>query len=228
MGELGTSPTRRMRRLGPATPETGAAPGGVGGGWEDGRPAPRDRPRVTRGAAGLTQPGGGARATERCRGGREVSAARPALPARQASTTGGGLGLQGDGQRAAALAATGPQQVKNRGGGGSDSSGRGTDSPRLRLQAPGPAPSAAARLAPPPPPTAGVKLGPPSEKAGALAFDWPWRHSPRPLPRPLFGRGAARARWLRRGTYGAECWRSWCPTAAVHHLSLSWMAGSLG
>lgn len=73
----------------------------------------------------------------------------------------------------------GPQHVRNRGGSGG---GPGTDSPRLRLQAPGPAPSAAARLAPPPPPTAGVKLGPPAGRAGALAFDWPWRYPLRPLP----------------------------------------------
>lgn len=95
MGRPGASPTRGMRRLGPGTLEKGAAPGGGGrggGGWEDCRPAPRDRPRAARAAAGLTQSGGGARATERCGGGRAVWAARPALPARRASTTGGGSG----------------------------------------------------------------------------------------------------------------------------------------
>lgn len=151
-----------------------------GGGWEDCRPAPRDRPRAARGAAGLTQPGGGARAAERCRGGDAMSRQRgqPYLSAgpprreapRDARAAGSGR------QR---WQPPGPQHVRNRGGSGG---GPGTDSPRLRLQAPGPAPSAAVRLAPPPPPTAGVKLGPPSGRAGALAFDWPWRYPLRPLP----------------------------------------------
>lgn len=172
----------------PGDPAAGAAPGAVGGwgGLSSRPPGPPPGGQGSRGAdtARRGRPRGGPKP----RRGRESSATRRALPAHRAGTAGGGSGCRDGGRLAAALAATRPRHVRNRGGGCGGGGGRGTDSPRPRLQAPGPAPSAAARLAPPPPPTAGVKLGPPAGRAGALASDWPERCPPRPLPRLLLGR----------------------------------------
>lgn len=188
-----------------------------GGGWEDCRPAPRDRPREARGAVVLTQPGGGARAAERYGGGDAMSRQRDqpylsAGPARREAAR--DAWAAGSGRQR--WQPPGPQHVRNRGSGG----GRGTDSPRLRLQAPGPALSAAVRLAPPPPPTAGVKLGPPAGRAGALASDWPWKYPPRPLPaHSLAGERRVRGGCDRR-RITLNRWLSWCPTADNRRHSL--------
>lgn len=124
----------------PRDPAAGAEPGAVGGwGGQSSRPpGPPPGGQESRGAdiARRGRPRGGPMP----RRGREGSAARPALPAHRAGTAGGGSGCRDGGRRAAALAATRPRHVRNRGGGCGGGGGRGTDSPRPRLQAPGPRP----------------------------------------------------------------------------------------
>ncbi|XDB48256.1 hypothetical protein AB1E18_001839 [Capra hircus] len=113
-GVLGTSPTPGCGGAARG-PVCWRGAGRCEGDGENDRPAPRDRPREAKGAAELTQPGGGARAADRCRAwGRDGSAVRPALPARRPGTAEGGSGCRGGGRRSAAPAATGPRHFYRR------------------------------------------------------------------------------------------------------------------
>lgn len=99
-------PHAGMQRSVRGTGDAGAAPGGVGGmGRLSSRPpGPPPGGKGSRGAdtARRGRPRSGTIRRRR----RYVSAARPALPERWASTAGSGSGCLGGGQRATALAAT--------------------------------------------------------------------------------------------------------------------------